>query len=183
MYKAKQDPAFVLLCNWVHMKQLQEWKYKWWLTFVCSPPVVREHARVTKSLLDQGSATIPFLESHHWVTVTLGFKWTNNVLYVWLTVLCLSSDEWGLIFGDPTKFGLGLFSMVFDILFMMQHYCLYRQPQYVNMPQNEDVAGQTDWSTLLSGWTVYKHNHKGSTWLTDVVVVIFDMSSFVYWQL
>ncbi|XP_029356347.1 cystinosin [Echeneis naucrates] len=38
-----------------------------------------------------------------------------------------NNDEWGLIFGDPTKFGLGLFSVVFDILFMIQHYCLYSE--------------------------------------------------------
>ncbi|CAJ1060135.1 cystinosin [Xyrichtys novacula] len=40
-----------------------------------------------------------------------------------------NNDEWQLIFGDPTKFGLGLFSVVFDILFMTQHYCLYRKPR------------------------------------------------------
>ncbi|XP_075997660.1 cystinosin isoform X2 [Genypterus blacodes] len=37
-----------------------------------------------------------------------------------------NNDEWKLIFGNPTKFGLGLFSVVFDIIFMIQHYCLYR---------------------------------------------------------
>ncbi|KAK0156063.1 Cystinosin [Merluccius polli] len=43
-----------------------------------------------------------------------------------------NNDEWGLIFGDPTKFGLGLFSVLFDVLFMVQHYCLYRDPsQYM----------------------------------------------------
>ncbi|XP_029906120.1 cystinosin [Myripristis murdjan] len=42
-----------------------------------------------------------------------------------------NNDEWKLIFGDPTKFGLGLFSVVFDIIFMVQHYCLYRHsPDY-----------------------------------------------------
>ncbi|XP_037025416.1 cystinosin homolog [Bradysia coprophila] len=35
-------------------------------------------------------------------------------------------DDWVSIFGDPTKFGLGLFSVCFDILFMVQHYGLYR---------------------------------------------------------
>ncbi|XP_072449836.1 cystinosin-like isoform X1 [Chiloscyllium punctatum] len=38
-----------------------------------------------------------------------------------------NNDEWLLIFGDPTKFGLGLFSVIFDIFFIVQHYCLYRQ--------------------------------------------------------
>ncbi|XP_053131574.1 cystinosin [Hemicordylus capensis] len=37
-------------------------------------------------------------------------------------------DEWKLVFGDPTKFGLGLFSIAFDIVFLLQHYCLYRSP-------------------------------------------------------
>ncbi|XP_060544469.1 LOW QUALITY PROTEIN: cystinosin-like [Pantherophis guttatus] len=41
-----------------------------------------------------------------------------------------NNDEWKLIFGDPTKFGLGLFSIVFDIVFMIQHYCLYRHQNY-----------------------------------------------------
>lgn len=36
------------------------------------------------------------------------------------------ADDWGSIFGDPTKFGLGFFSILFDILFIVQHYCLYR---------------------------------------------------------
>ena len=35
-------------------------------------------------------------------------------------------DDWISIFGDPTKFGLGLFSVAFDILFIIQHYVLYR---------------------------------------------------------
>lgn len=38
----------------------------------------------------------------------------------------LFAEDWSSIFGDPTKFGLGAFSILFDILFMVQHYCLYR---------------------------------------------------------
>ncbi|TMS19913.1 Cystinosin [Larimichthys crocea] len=53
--------------------------------------------------------------------------------------VCLSSDEWGLVFGDPTKFGLGLFSVVFDILFITQHYCLYQKP-----PQYEVISEQRE---------------------------------------
>lgn len=30
------------------------------------------------------------------------------------------------ITGDPVKFGLGLVSVIFDIIFMIQHYSLYR---------------------------------------------------------
>lgn len=44
-----------------------------------------------------------------------------------------NNDEWKLVFGDPTKFGLGLFSIIFDIVFIIQHYCLYRHPDYESM--------------------------------------------------
>jgi len=37
-----------------------------------------------------------------------------------------NNDEWDLIFGDPTKFGLGMISVLFDVFFMVQHYVLYR---------------------------------------------------------
>jgi len=34
--------------------------------------------------------------------------------------------DWGGITGDPVKFGLGFISMAFDLIFMFQHYVLYR---------------------------------------------------------
>ncbi|XP_062888856.1 cystinosin-like isoform X2 [Mobula hypostoma] len=40
-----------------------------------------------------------------------------------------NNDEWMLIFGDPTKFGLGLVSILFDVIFMVQHYILYSKPK------------------------------------------------------
>ncbi|TNN68265.1 Cystinosin [Liparis tanakae] len=49
-----------------------------------------------------------------------------------------NNDEWRLIFGDPTKFGLGLLSVVFDILFMTQHYCLYTQPPQYQAVETDD---------------------------------------------
>ena len=48
-------------------------------------------------------------------------------------LISYNNDDWGSIFGDPTKFGLGLFSILFDVLFMVQHYGLYRG----NMPHQE----------------------------------------------
>lgn len=49
----------------------------------------------------------------------------------WLSILQMlfnayNYNDWDSIFGDPTKFGLGLFSVLFDILFFVQHYVLYR---------------------------------------------------------
>lgn len=39
-------------------------------------------------------------------------------------------DDWVSIFSDLTKFGLGLFSVAFDILFIVQHYVLYTHSRY-----------------------------------------------------
>lgn len=59
-----------------------------------------------------------------------------------------NNDQWLLIFGNPTKFGLGLFSVLFDIIFISQHYCLYRetadyQPVSAEAPAQ---APDQDWS-------------------------------------
>lgn len=35
-------------------------------------------------------------------------------------------DDWISIFGNFTKFGLGVISIFFDIFFMIQHYILYK---------------------------------------------------------
>ncbi|XP_064626519.1 cystinosin-like [Lineus longissimus] len=45
---------------------------------------------------------------------------------VQMFVLAYNNNDWGSIFGDPTKFGLGAISILFDIFFMVQHYILYR---------------------------------------------------------
>ena len=42
--------------------------------------------------------------------------------------LLSTPDDWTSIFGDPTKFGLAAFSIAFDLLFMLQHYVLFRHP-------------------------------------------------------
>jgi len=39
---------------------------------------------------------------------------------------CACAADWGGISGDPVKFGLGFASMVFDVVFMMQHYVCFR---------------------------------------------------------
>jgi len=41
-------------------------------------------------------------------------------------LLAYNNDDWSSLFGDPTKFGLGLFTISFDLLFVVQHYVLYR---------------------------------------------------------
>merc|ERR1711970_245590 len=56
-----------------------------------------------------------------------------------MILISWNNDDWGSIFGDPTKFGLGFFSVVFDIFFMLQHYVFYRG----NLP-HETLAGSSE---------------------------------------
>ena len=44
---------------------------------------------------------------------------------------------WTGILGNPAKFGLGLISIFFDIIFIIQHYVLYRQPTAVHQVMGE----------------------------------------------
>ena len=39
---------------------------------------------------------------------------------------CWDMGDWGGVAGDLIKFGLGLVSIFFDVLFLVQHYCLYQ---------------------------------------------------------
>jgi cystinosin len=52
--------------------------------------------------------------------------WRTGFVLNLLNVLMLFEDNWEGVTGDPVKFGLGFVSMVFDVIFMIQHYILYR---------------------------------------------------------
>ncbi|CAF4783266.1 unnamed protein product [Rotaria sp. Silwood1] len=56
-------------------------------------------------------------------------------------LLSTNYNDWSSIFGSPTKLGLGLFSILFDILFIVQHYILYRShdryARRINTSNNE----------------------------------------------
>ena len=43
-----------------------------------------------------------------------------------LMIDCGSTGNWSGLTGDPVKFLLGFVSIIFDLVFMIQHYCLYR---------------------------------------------------------
>ncbi|CAL1526899.1 unnamed protein product [Lymnaea stagnalis] len=49
----------------------------------------------------------------------------------WLSILQMfllayNGDDWESIFGNVTKFGLGVVTIIFDSIFIIQHYILYR---------------------------------------------------------
>lgn len=65
---------------------------------------------------------------------------TLSMLQMFL--IAYNNDDWSSLFGDPTKFGLGFFSVAFDIFFMLQHYVFYRGnvPHKTLSGSNEELA-------------------------------------------
>ncbi|XP_078050351.1 lysosomal cystine transporter cystinosin isoform X1 [Augochlora pura] len=62
-----------------------------------------------------------------WSIGNIFLDFTGGVLSMLQMILnAYNYDDWDSIFGDPTKFGLGFFSVAFDIFFIIQHYVLYR---------------------------------------------------------
>uniref|UniRef100_A0A1B6KMC2 Cystinosin n=1 Tax=Graphocephala atropunctata TaxID=36148 RepID=A0A1B6KMC2_9HEMI len=53
-----------------------------------------------------------------------------------MLMISYNCNDWVSILGDPTKFGLGLFSIGFDAVFMVQHYILYRY-RYSKSPEEK----------------------------------------------
>jgi len=56
------------------------------------------------------------------------------------------NDNWGGLVGDPVKFGLGFTSMVFDVIFMIQHYILYKEKDHnrsINSRSYEKLDSET----------------------------------------
>uniref|UniRef100_A0A182JGI6 Cystinosin homolog n=1 Tax=Anopheles atroparvus TaxID=41427 RepID=A0A182JGI6_ANOAO len=68
---------------------------------------------------------------------TEGFEILNRLLdlagglfgILQMVINAWNFDDWRSIGGDPVKFGLGIFSILFDLVFMFQHYILYRKPK------------------------------------------------------
>jgi len=79
-----------------------------------------------------------------------------KVIELMWCVVCWAADDWSEVFTNFTKFGLGAFSIVFDVVFVLQHYYLYRQcADYgdADDPQGEgerqSLNSNSDWNNAL----------------------------------
>ncbi|KAF9928981.1 hypothetical protein FBU30_001986 [Linnemannia zychae] len=62
-----------------------------------------------------------------WSIHNILLDFTGGVLSIAQLILdAYISDDWSGISGDPVKFGLGFLSIAFDVVFILQHYVLYR---------------------------------------------------------
>ncbi|KAH8025677.1 hypothetical protein HPB51_010761 [Rhipicephalus microplus] len=54
-----------------------------------------------------------------------------------MVIIAYNYDDWTSLFGNVVKVGLSLISMAFDVLFILQHYVLYRNAS-VQLPDQEN---------------------------------------------
>ncbi|KAF2141639.1 uncharacterized protein K452DRAFT_318611 [Aplosporella prunicola CBS 121167] len=73
-----------------------------------------------------------------WSIVPIFFDLTGGVLsLLQLVIDSLLQGDWSGVTGNPAKFGLGNVSIFFDIIFMVQHFVLYRHAKDVKEADEE----------------------------------------------
>jgi cystinosin len=76
-----------------------------------------------------------------WSIHNVLLDFTGGLLSVLQLVIdCSAAGDWSGAIGDPVKFGLGFASMVYDVVFMVQHYALYPSKEHGN--EYEAIVGQ-----------------------------------------
>jgi len=94
-----------------------------------------------------------------WSIWNILLDFTGGVLSDLQLVLdCADMNDFSGITGNPAKFGLGFVSIIFDIIFMVQHYCLYSgssesmsEQQEPLIPSLEDSYERNNHDMIPSG--------------------------------
>lgn len=64
-----------------------------------------------------------------WQISQILFDLAGGILSILQLVIDSSfQDDWSGISGNPVKFGLGNITIMFDLILIVQHYCLYPSP-------------------------------------------------------
>lgn len=121
--KLRRDPAIDVLYFLSYIKMT--------ITFVKYLPQLRDNYR-RKSTVG-------------WSIHNILLDFTGGALSTLQLVLdCWDTRDWSGIVGDVAKFALGSISIVFDIMFMVQHYVLYptsKKPPSANAPLLDPTDG------------------------------------------
>ncbi|TMS35713.1 hypothetical protein L596_003052 [Steinernema carpocapsae] len=118
-----------------------------WLQFINNLSYVKMAVTLCK-YVPQAALNYRRKSTIGWSIGNVLLDFTGGTLDICQMVLqALNTDDWTGFSGNPVKFGLGLVSIVFDVLFMIQHYCLYR---HVNDAIYEGINNSPTSSTTLS---------------------------------
>lgn len=100
---------------------------KSWLNFLVALSYVKLAISISK-YIPQVFLNYKRKSTEGWSVENVMLDFTGGSLSVLQEVGDAASiNDWSIISGDPVKFGLGFISMLFDLIFMVQHFGLYRQ--------------------------------------------------------
>ncbi|CAD5212682.1 unnamed protein product [Bursaphelenchus okinawaensis] len=69
-----------------------------------------------------------------WSIGTILLDFSGGILTILQMILQASnSDDWSIFMGNAVKCGLGVASVAFDVLFMVQHFCLFKNSHKINI--------------------------------------------------
>jgi len=98
-----------------------------WLQFINNLSYVKMAVTLSK-YFPQAILNFRRKSTEGWSIGNVILDFTGGSMDICQMVLQASNtDDWSGFYGNPVKFGLGLVSMIFDVVFFVQHYCLYRE--------------------------------------------------------
>ena len=98
-----------------------------WLQFINNLSYVKMAVTLSK-YFPQAILNFERKSTEGWSIGNVVLDFTGGSMDICQMVLQASNtDDWSGFYGNPVKFGLGLVSMIFDVVFFIQHYCLYRE--------------------------------------------------------
>lgn len=78
-----------------------------------------------------------------WSIGNILLDFTGGILsLIQMFLLADNYNDWTSIFGSPTKLGLGLFSIFFDVIFILQHYVCYRHSERKNHVASNEIINE-----------------------------------------
>ncbi|KAG8185689.1 hypothetical protein JTE90_003228 [Oedothorax gibbosus] len=113
--------AVFLLLTALHVN-----KYTPWLTFLYFFSYVKLGVTLTK-YIPQVVYNYQRKSTVGWSIGTVLLDFIGGLFSIGqMFIICYNYDDWYSLIGNFTKFGLGLASITFDVIFMTQHFILYR---------------------------------------------------------
>ncbi|GBM09241.1 Cystinosin [Araneus ventricosus] len=101
-------------------------KYTPWLTFLYFFSYVKLGVTLTK-YIPQVVYNYKRKSTVGWSIGTVLLDFIGGLFSIGqMFIVSANFDDWYSLIGNFTKFGLGIASISFDVIFMVQHFCLYR---------------------------------------------------------
>uniref|UniRef100_UPI00358F4618 cystinosin-like n=1 Tax=Myxine glutinosa TaxID=7769 RepID=UPI00358F4618 len=123
--KTRTSMAVTLLCALIALFLTIDQKISWF-DYLTSFSLIKLGVTLVK-YIPQAHLNYMRKSTAGWSIGNVLLDFTGGVFSLMQMLLqAYNSGSWMILFGNFTKFGLGIISLVFDMVFIVQHYWLYR---------------------------------------------------------